>query len=136
MKKQILFLASILILATYILLVSYISPNQEKKWVAPKSADKIENPLKNDPNSAVRGKKLFRAMCVVCHGTKGKGDGMAGAGLTPKPANFTKTEFQNQTDGAIFWKLTEGRSPMASYKELLDETQRWHIVNYLRTLKK
>ena len=74
-------------------------------------------------------------MCFVCHGPKGKGDGMAGAGLTPKPTNLTTEEFQSQSDGAIFWKITEGRAPMASYKTSIPEKKRWEIVNYIRTLK-
>ena len=84
----------------------------------------------------LKGKKLYNQMCAVCHGAKGKGDGVAGAALNPKPTNFTSASVQAQTDGAIFWKITEGRSPMASYKTILKEEQRWQLVNYLRTFKK
>ena len=75
-------------------------------------------------------------MCFVCHGPKGKGDGMAGAGLTPKPTDLTSEAVQSQSDGAIFWKIAEGRSPMASYKSSIPEKKRWEIINYIRTLKK
>jgi len=75
-------------------------------------------------------------MCVICHGAKGKGDGIAGVSLNPKPGNFTIERIQSQTDGAIFWKLTNGKAPMAAYKEILTETQRWELVNYIRTFKK
>ena len=109
---------------------------QQKKWVAPASADKIENPFKNDASSIKKGQKTFVQLCIICHGNKGKGDGIAGAALNPKPANFTLTSFQSQSDGAIFWKMTEGRAPMASYKEILKREERWNLVNYLRTLKK
>ena len=74
-------------------------------------------------------------MCSVCHGPKGKGDGMAGAGLTPKPTDLTSEVVQSQTDGAIFWKISEGRAPMASYKSAIPEKNRWEIINYIRTLK-
>mgnify|MGYP003109959153 FL=1 len=74
-------------------------------------------------------------LCFVCHGPKGKGDGMGGAGLTPKPTDLTTEEFQSQSDGAIFWKITEGRAPMASYKTSIPEKKRWELVNYLRTLQ-
>ncbi len=109
---------------------------QSGQWVAPKEADKVINPIEGSESGAKAGKKLYANYCVICHGAKGKGDGVAGAALNPKPANFTKDKFQNQTDGAIFWKLTEGRSPMASYKTILTEEQRWQLVNYTRTLKK
>ena len=74
-------------------------------------------------------------LCVICHGAKGKGDGMGGAGLTPKPTDLTNADVQAQTDGALFWKLTEGRPPMASYKTALPEKKRWELINYIRTLK-
>lgn len=42
---------------------------------------------------AAEGKTTFETMCVTCHGTSGKGDGPAGAALTPSPADFTSPEF-------------------------------------------
>ncbi len=108
----------------------------QSTWKAPKDADQLTNPLSNDAASIKKGKKIYIQMCVICHGAKGKGDGIAGSSLSPKPANFTLNEVQKQTDGAIFWKLTEGNTPMAAYKEILTETQRWEVVNYIRTLKK
>jgi mono/diheme cytochrome c family protein len=127
----------------YVVLVSFISTNEnvnyigikQKKWVAPESADKIVNPLKGDDKSLSIGKKLFKMQCSVCHGFKGKGDGMAGTGLNPKPANLTSEAVQSQTDGAIFWKIQRGRGPMPSYKSSLKEEYRWSIINYIRTLK-
>tara|TARA_R110002124_G_scaffold54862_1_gene155643 strand:- start:4041 stop:4472 length:432 start_codon:yes stop_codon:yes gene_type:complete len=127
----------------YAILVSFISAPtnvnyidvQQKKWVAPESADKIVNPLKGDEKSLSIGKKLFKMQCAVCHGFKGKGDGVAGAGLNPKPANLTSEAVQSQTDGAIFWKIQEGLGPMPNYKSSLKENYRWSIINYIRTLK-
>lgn len=118
----------------YFLFVGFYGRAQDK-WIAPASADKIVNPLKNDANAGESGKKIYKVLCVVCHGTKGKGDGVGGAGLTPKPTNLTTAEFQSQTDGAIFWKMDEGRPPMASYKTIIPEKNRWEIINYIRTLK-
>ncbi len=108
----------------------------QSTWKAPADADKLENPYANDTKSAAKGKKLYKQMCAICHGVKGKGDGMAGASLTPKPANFTSDAIQSESDGAIYWKLTEGKAPMASYKDMLTEAQRWELVTYIRTLKK
>lgn len=119
----------------FFLLIGLNSFAQEK-WTAPASADKIVNPLKGDANAAVNGQKLYKVLCVICHGAKGKGDGAAGAGLTPKPTNLTTTEFQSQTDGAIFWKIGTGRPPMASYETTIPVNKRWEIINYIRTLKK
>ncbi len=122
------------VLILYFLIVGFNKPTQER-WVAPASADKIINPIKNDAAAAKSGKKIYAQLCAVCHGAKGKGDGIAAASLNPKPANFKNAEIQKQTDGALFWKITNGRTPMAAYKESLSETQRWQLVNYLRTFK-
>ena len=119
-----------------ILLAGFVNVSAQSAWVAPKSADAITNPLKNDASAVKQGKAIFEQFCAICHGDKGKGDGIAAAALNPKAANFLTEKFQKQTDGAVYWKLTEGRPPMASYKETLSETQRWQLVSYLKTLKK
>ncbi|WP_318345652.1 c-type cytochrome [Flagellimonas baculiformis] len=108
----------------------------QTQWEAPASADNLNNPLKNDATAAESGKRTFRMLCVICHGAKGKGDGMGGAGLTPKPTDLTSTEVQSQSDGALFWKLTNGKPPMASYETALPENKRWELINYIRTLNK
>lgn len=105
-------------------------------WTAPAAANNYKNPYKGNPNATAAGKTLFKQFCAICHGDKGKGDGLAGINLKPRPANFTKDAVQSQTDGAIFWKMTEGRAPMASYKTVLTEQQRWQLVNYIRELGK
>ena len=109
---------------------------QASIWVAPTSADTIKNPVKGDIKATSDGKKLYVQYCVVCHGDKGEGDGIAAAGLNPKPADHSAEKIQKQTDGAIFWKMTTGRPPMAAYESTLTKQQRWQLVNYIRTLKK
>ena len=116
------------------LFLGFITQAQDK-WVAPESANKITNPLKADSNAALNGKRTFKMLCVICHGAKGKGDGMGGAGLTPKPTDLTNGDVQSQTDGALFWKLTHGRPPMAAYETAIPEKKRWELINYIRTLK-
>ena len=109
---------------------------QDAGWVAPKYSNSIVNPFKGDAKATEEGKDLFDQMCVLCHGVQGRGNCEAGNTLDPRPANFLGFDVFHQTDGAIFWKITEGKSPMASYEELLTEEQRWKLVNYIRTLEK
>ena len=109
---------------------------KEGKWEAPKEADNIKNPLQDSSIATADGKKLYTKMCVICHGNKGKGDGVAGMALKPRPTNLISSDVQQQTDGAIYWKITEGRAPMAAYKASLSDEQRWQLVNYIRQLIK
>jgi mono/diheme cytochrome c family protein len=106
------------------------------EWLAPKSADTIVNPFTGDKQATENGKVLFNQLCAICHGNKGKGDGIAGVSLQPRPSNLRKEKTQKQSDGAIFWKLNTGRPPMASYQTSLSEDQLWQLVNYIRTFNK
>jgi mono/diheme cytochrome c family protein len=110
--------------------------SQEKKFPSPASADTIKNPLKGNVASTSAGKLIYVKYCVTCHGDKGKGDGIAAPGLPKRPADHTGSFVQSQTDGALFWIISIGNNPMPAYKKTLNPTQRWQVVNYIRTLAK
>lgn len=105
-------------------------------WLAPDWADTLQNPFANDLTATEKGKNIFDKMCSICHGEKGDGDGVAGINLNPRPADYSTERVQNQSNGAIYWKITEGNPPMASYKQTLSDEQRWQLVNYVRELGK
>lgn len=109
---------------------------QDSKWEAPQYSNTLLNPFKGKEAATLEGKKIFSQMCVLCHGIQGKGNGEAGLTLEHKPANFLSLNVMNETDGEIFWKITTGKQPMASYEGLLTEEQRWKLVNYIRILEK
>lgn len=99
-------------------------------WTAPPEARALRNPVSGVGDAP----KLVEVNCVSCHGERGKGDGPAAPALPTKPADWTSPRVQNQTDGELFWKITQGRGVMPSWKHL-PETARWQLVNYIRTLK-
>ena len=102
------------------------------EWKAPADAKKTKNPVKGVGNA----KKSSETNCSSCHGATGKGDGAASAALPPpKPADWTSEKVQKQTDGELFWKISNGRGAMPPWKHL-PEKERWELVNYLRSLKK
>ena len=109
---------------------------QARKFPAPSLADTIINPLKGDAAATAEGQKTYVKFCVTCHGTKGKGDGIAAPGLPKPPADHTSAFVQNQKDGAIYWVITNGNNPMPTYAKTLTTLQRWQLVNYIRTLAK
>jgi mono/diheme cytochrome c family protein len=110
--------------------------NDTPKWVAPASASTKKNPLGVSDASIQAGKKIYGKECVACHGKKGLGDGPKAADLTKEPGNLTTKDFQSQSDGAIYWKMSEGKKPMPAFKLAYSDEERWSIVNYLRTLHK
>jgi len=117
--------------AALILVAGTLGVLAQGPWVAPPEAKSLKNPVKGVGDA----KKLVETNCVTCHGASGHGDGPAAAALPPpKPANWTSDAVQKQSDGEIFWKITNGRGAMPPWKHL-PEKERWEIVNYIRTLK-
>jgi mono/diheme cytochrome c family protein len=102
------------------------------EWKAPADAKATKNPVKGVGNA----KKNIETNCVTCHGPNGKGDGPAAAALPPpKPADWTSPKIAAESDGELFWKISNGRGAMPPWKHLPDK-DRWEIVNYIRTLQK
>jgi mono/diheme cytochrome c family protein len=104
-------------------------------WMAPESGKNKKSPIAASAKVAEQGKKLSQASCVSCHGATGKGDGVAAVALDPKPADWTSKKIQAETDGQLFWKITNGRGAMPAWRHL-PESDRWALVQYIRTLKK
>jgi mono/diheme cytochrome c family protein len=95
-----------------------------------------KNPIPATPESVRLGGELFAIYCTPCHGASGKGDGLVATKYVP-PADLTNPDLQKaRTDG--FWQsyLTAGGAIMPSYGEALSPDERWHLVNFLRTLAK
>jgi len=110
--------------------------DQKKPWPVPAAAKAKKNPTPCNAESIKEGKALWSTHCKSCHGTKGLGDGTKAAQLKTEPGDFSKADFQSQTDGEIFYKLSEGRDDMpASKKKIPDDEDRWNLVNFIRTLK-
>lgn len=125
-----------LILFVMFLLCTNKSFSQEISWVAPEYTNSLNNPFVGNQKATSEGKEIYNQMCVLCHGLKGQGNGEAGLMLQPQPANFLALNVKSQSDGAIFWKITNGKAPMATYFEILTDDQRWKLVNYIRELAK
>ena len=108
------------------------NPTAGKKWQAPATEATKKNPLAASQTSTAEGQKLYTKHCASCHGPSGDGDGSAAAELGIHPAKLS--ESRSQSDGVLFWKITSGKKPMPGYGAKLSETDRWNLINYLRTL--
>lgn len=102
-------------------------------WKAPARAAKKKNPVAADARSLASGKAIYEKECLSCHGAKGKGDGTAVKDLERKPGDLSAPPVLAETDGELFWKITAGNKPMASFEKTLTEEQRWDSVNFIRT---
>jgi mono/diheme cytochrome c family protein len=104
-------------------------------WVTPGVVLGRVNPLKGNELVIKDGKKIYVNHCGSCHGDKGKGDGIASSACNPKPADHTSDYVQNEVDASLYWKISEGKGAMPSFKNTLTENEIWEIINYIRTLK-
>ena len=103
------------------------------------AAAALVNPVEATPDSVERGKYVFDIYCAVCHGS----DGMADPATTPVAARLAARSPQmtppklsavpGYTDGFLFTKIRYGRPVMPGYPQI-PARDRWHVVNYLRTL--
>ncbi|MDX5585835.1 MAG: cytochrome c [Aureibaculum sp.] len=103
-------------------------------WVVPAKYKTMKNPT--DPKVDLTiGKNLYSKHCKSCHGKEGYGDGPKADEQDGDLGDFSTSEFQAQSDGALFYKTTIGRNDMPEYtKKIPDDEDRWLIVNYMRTL--
>jgi mono/diheme cytochrome c family protein len=114
-----------------------VSEEQSKdKWTAPAAEARKKNPVAVNESSLAAGQKIYLKRCVQCHGKMGNGDGPDAADLGIHPAKLSDPVIREETDGALFWKVTVGKKPMPNYGTRLSPTDRWNVINYLRTLGK
>ncbi len=138
MKKRIFKTIALLSVGTFLFtLMTGFGFFQNKPWAVPDNYQKMKNPVASNAESIAEGKTLYSTHCKSCHGAKGLGDGSKAAQLKTDPGDFSKADFHAQSDGALFYKTSEGRDDMPSFKKKIpDADERWSIVNYMRTLKK
>ena len=110
-------------------------------WDLPANADKTNNTVEATEESIAKGKELFmakKANCVFCHGETGAGNEVNLAKLRRVPADLSdKVRMPKLSDGEIFWKITKGiPGIMPGREKELTEEERWHVVNFVRTLAK
>jgi mono/diheme cytochrome c family protein len=111
-------------------------------WQLPDDADKTKNPTASSAESIAKGKELYlertKGNCIFCHGETGAGNEANLPRLRRKPADLTNKERMTaMTDGEVFWKISKGITGiMPAGEKRMTEEERWHVVNYVRTLAK
>jgi mono/diheme cytochrome c family protein len=96
------------------------------------------------PEFVQHGKSVYAQNCVACHGVQGDGKGDAAAFLLPKPRDFVTANYRLRstptgrlpTDVDLFRSVSLGMpgTPMPGWKHILNDNDRWAVVEYLKTL--
>jgi mono/diheme cytochrome c family protein len=126
----------LLFVSASVLMFSATLIAQPKPWVVPANFTSMKNPVAKSDASTKAGLDLYTKNCASCHGKAGLGDGVKARALKTFPGDFSKADFQAQSDGDHFYKTKTGRGEMPKYEGKLSDNDIWNVVNYMRSLKK
>lgn len=102
---------------------------------AEKAGVDLSNPEPLTQVNLQRGKFIYEAFCLSCHGDGGDGDGP----LIPKypnPPSFHSTRLKAMPDGRMFHVITLGRRDMPAHGSQIEVADRWRLIRYVRELQK
>lgn len=133
---KVLGLMSFLFVAALFVSMTFTAQDPAGPWEVPAKFKNMENPEAADDESVKVGRMLYTKNCASCHGKTGLGDGSKARGLDTHPGDMSGSAYQSQTDGEHFYKSKFGRNEMPKYEGKIADEDIWHMVNFMRTLKK
>jgi mono/diheme cytochrome c family protein len=129
--RKILFIALLALIALSVVL----GVTHRGQWNIPDEAKLRQNPIHASPQALDAARALYDDHCERCHGKTGKGDGADATKFSTSPRDLTDSSRMNvQSDGELFYKISEGRRPMPEFKTKLTEEQRWQLVLLMRSM--
>lgn len=129
--RKILFVALLALVALSIVL----GVTHRGQWNIPEEAKLRQNPMRASPEALDAARILYDDHCERCHGKTGKGDGSDATKFSTSPRDLSdSSRISAQSDGELFYKISEGRRPMPEFKTKLTEEQRWQLVLFMRSL--
>ena len=108
---------------------------EQDEWVVPAKYEKMTNPEDASKENLAIGKSLYSKHCKSCHGKEGYGDGPKAEEVEGDLGDFSTSDFQAQSDGALFYKSYIGRKDMPSFEKKMTEEDAWLVVHYMRTME-
>jgi len=107
-----------------------------ERWLAERfGAVGADRPARAPSLSA--GARIYAAQCAQCHGAEGRGDGPAGRGLAPPPADLADGAVMAATTPLDAYRRATYGVPgtaMPAFGAALSREQRWDAIAYVLTL--
>ena len=104
---------------------------KSQAWVVPDDQKAVVAPMKFTPAMQKHGEEIYLKNCQSCHGLPGKDNWVKQ--INPPPGDLAKDKAQKQTDGEIFYRITNGKAPMHEFRNIIAEEDRWHNISYIRS---
>jgi cytochrome c oxidase cbb3-type subunit II len=98
------------------------------------------DPLPVTEDNLIRGKEVFLARCVGCHGPKGDGKGPAARFMSPPPADFTDKDDAccggDTGPGDFYYRILRGwtGTAMENFGDRLSVDDIWRVVLFVKTI--
>lgn len=93
------------------------------------------NPVPNTVTSVDAGATLYQADCARCHGVDALGGGVDAGTTQVTPPSLRSGHLNLHSDGDIYTWISDGLpGGMPAWSGVIPETERWNLVNYLRSL--
>ena len=98
------------------------------------------DPLPVTEDNLLRGKEVFLARCVGCHGPKGDGKGPAATFMSPPPADFTDKDDAccggDTGPGDFYFRILRGwtGTAMENFGDRLSVNDIWRVVLFVKTI--
>jgi len=83
----------------------------------------------DDSTATAAGQTIYDQNCSICHGADG-------SGATPAVTDLTTPEIQDElrsSQGEFLCVVSEGRSSMPGWKEILSAEEIWQVLTYIGT---
>ena len=105
-------------------------PGRAQQWVVPNESSVRLSPFSFSDSTRKAGNELYNLNCKSCHGDPGKHNVI---NLVPAPPDPASAKMQDNPDGALQFKISQGRAPMPSFKNILSAADIWYVISYIRS---
>ena len=111
---------------------AYTLPNDSNGY---KMAAEVKDPIPAlDSTHMLEAQRLFNINCAICHGANMDAQGpLATSGKVGGIANLKLDQYVKEPVGQMFHVVTYGKNNMGSYASQLSRTQRWMVIQYVKS---
>lgn len=99
-------------------------------WEVPQKEKENVSIYMFDEEFVTEGQIIYDHSCKSCHGTPTQGDYSM---MLPSPGDVASENFQNQSDGELFFKIKAGRGSMPKFEDALGQDEIWFLVAFIRS---